>query len=421
MWREEVLMWREGVFVWREEVLMWREGVFVWREDVLMWREAVFVWREDVLIWREGDAAEVRKEYYFRSMKWKAEPIIHKGDARIALHFDYSKEANERVRRLTGVKWSNSLKVWHVADNDTYRERFKLSPKEASHITTTPDAAIRQKLKAVADKLKLKGYSALTGINYGNHLKEYFYTIGKKYKAEEVSKETIEKYLLWRLEKKQCSESDMNSHISAIKFYYEQVLGKNKMLFNLPRPKEPLQIPRMFSKEDIEKILKAVTNVKHKTILLLSYSSGLRVSEVAKLKVAEIDSNRMVVNIKAAKGKKDRIVPLSPTTLKYLRMYYKEYKPALYFFEGQYPGEPYSTRSIQLILAAAKKKAKVNKPGSIHALRHSYATHLLDKGVDITYIQKILGHNDLKTTLRYLHVTIRDLSRIESPIEDLDL
>ncbi len=177
----------------------------------------------------------------------------------------------------------------------------------------------------------------------------------------------------------------------------------------------------MFSKEDIEKILKAVDNLKHKTILLLSYSSGLRVSEVAKLKVQEIDSNRMVVNILAAKGKKDRIVPLSPTTLKYLRQYYKEYKPTEFFFEGQYKDQPYSTRSIQLILAAAKKKAKVNKPGSIHALRHSYATHLLDKGVDITYIQKILGHNDIKTTLRYLHVTNRDLSRIESPLEDLDL
>jgi site-specific recombinase XerD len=193
------------------------------------------------------------------------------------------------------------------------------------------------------------------------------------------------------------------------------------MLFELPRPKKPLQIPRMFSKEDIEKILKAIDNLKHKTILLLCYSSGLRVSEVVSLRVKDIDSNRMVINIRAAKGKKDRIVPLSPTTLKHLRAYFKEHKPTDFFFEGQYKGEPYSSRSIQLVLAAAKKKAGVNRGGSIHALRHSYATHLLDKGVDITYIQKILGHNDLKTTLRYLHVTNRDLSKIESPLEDLDL
>jgi site-specific recombinase XerD len=177
----------------------------------------------------------------------------------------------------------------------------------------------------------------------------------------------------------------------------------------------------MFSKEDIEKILKAIDNLKHKTILLLCYSSGLRVSEVVSLRVKDIDSNRMVITIRAAKGKKDRIVPLSPTTLIHLRAYFKEYKPTDFFFEGQYEGEHYSKRAAQTILAIAKKKAKINKPGSIHALRHSYATHLLDKGVDITYIQKILGHNDLKTTLRYLHVTNRDLSKIESPLEDLDL
>ncbi len=354
-------------------------------------------------------------------MKWKAEPIIHNNQPRIALYFEYSKEANQRIQKLTGAKWSSTLKVWHVPDNATYRKRFGLEEKEPAFITSTPTADIQQRLKVTADKIKLKGYSYHTASNYGLHLKEYFTAISKKHKPEEATKDIIEKYLIWRLEKKQTSESDMNSHINAIKFYYEQVLGKGRMLFDLPRAKEPHLIPRMFSKEDIEKILKAVDNLKHKTILLLSYSSGLRVSEVAKLKVKEIDSNRMVVNILAAKGKKDRIVPLSPTTLKYLRQYYKEYKPTEFFFEGQYKDQPYSTRSIQLILAAAKKKAKVNKPGSIHALRHSYATHLLDKGVDITYIQKILGHNDIKTTLRYLHVTNRDLSRIESPLEDLDL
>jgi site-specific recombinase XerD len=177
----------------------------------------------------------------------------------------------------------------------------------------------------------------------------------------------------------------------------------------------------MFSKEDVEKIIKAADNLKHKTILLLCYSSGMRVSEIVSLKVNAIDSNRMVVSILASKGKNDRIVPLNPKTLKYLREYYKAYKPKHYFFEGQFDGEPYSTRSVQKILSMAKKKAKVNKPGAVHALRHSYATHLLDKGTDITFIQKMLGHNDLKTTLRYLHVTTRDLMRIESPAEDLDI
>lgn len=354
-------------------------------------------------------------------MKWQAQPVVHNKQARIVLHFEYDKQANERVRNLQGAKWSNTLKAWHVPDTTVYRKQFGLEEKEPAYLTSFPDADNQKRLKAAANKIRLKGYSKQTETNYCYHLKEYLTVIGKKYNPDEVTKNTIEKYLLWRLEKKKVSESDMNSHINAIKFYYEQVLGKSRMLFELPRQKKPMQIPRMFSKEDIEKILKATDNLKHKTILLLCYSSGLRVSEVAKLKVTEIDSHRMIVYIKAAKGKKDRIVPLSTTTLKYLRQYYKEYKPKTFFFEGQYPGEAYSTRSIQKILAIAKKKAKVNKPGSIHALRHSYATHLLDKGTDITYIQKILGHNDLKTTLRYLHVSNRDLTKIESPVEDLDL
>jgi site-specific recombinase XerD len=352
---------------------------------------------------------------------YKAEAILHKSKKRIAVYFERNAEINNRFKNLKGAQWSSSLKVWHLPDTPAYRKQFGLQEKEPAYISAIPDSDTQQRLKATADKIKVKGYSPQTAKNYGLHLKEYLTVISKKYNPDEVTKNTIEKYLLWRLETKKVSESDMNSHINAIKFYYEQVLGKSRMLFELPRQKKPMQIPRMFSKEDIEKILKAVENLKHKTILLLCYSSGLRVSEVVQLKVRDIDSGRMIINILAAKGKKDRIVPLSTTTLKYLRQYYREYKPKQYFFEGQYTGEPYSKRSAQAILAAAKKKAKVNKPGSIHALRHSYATHLLDKGVDITYIQKILGHNDLKTTLRYLHVTNRDLSRIESPIEDLEL
>lgn len=352
---------------------------------------------------------------------YSAKLIEHKGEKRIAVYFEKNAELIARFKKLTGAKWSNTLKAWHLPDNAAYRKRFGLPEKEQPFISTIPDADIQQRMKEVVSKIKLKGLSQNTQKNYGLHLKEYFTIISKKYKPEDVTQDILEKYLLWRLEEKRPSESDMNNHINAIKFYYEKVLGKERILFTLPRPKKPLLIPRMFSKEDIEQILKVTENLKHKTILLLCYSSGLRVSEVVKLKVNDVDSKRMVMIIKAAKGKKDRIVPLSPTTLKYLREYYKEYKPKVYFFEGQFSGEPYSTRSTQAALAAAKKKAKINKAGSIHALRHSYATHLLDKGVDITYIQKILGHNDLKTTLRYLHVTTRDLSKVTSPLEDLDL
>lgn len=156
---------------------------------------------------------------------------------------------------------------------------------------------------------------------------------------------------------------------------------------------------------------------------MLCYAAGLRVSEVVNIKVTDVDSQRMCIVVRQAKGKKDRMVSLSPVLLIILREYFKQMKPAKdgYLFAGQYKGEPYSTRSLQLVLAAAKKKAGILKQGSIYTLRHSFATHLLDKGTDVTMIQKLLGHNDIKTTLRYLHVTNRDMLQVMGPLDDLNL
>ena len=151
----------------------------------------------------------------------------------------------------------------------------------------------------------------------------------------------------------------------------------------------------------------------------MTYACGLRVSEVVSLRIRDIDGKRRVMHIHAAKGKKDRIVSLSPTLLVMLREYYKQYKPNDYLFEGQYPACHYSVRSIQTVLQTAKERAGILRPGSIHGLRHSFATHLLDKGIDVVMIQKLLGHNDIKTTLRYLHVTNRDLGKVISPLEDI--
>lgn len=158
-------------------------------------------------------------------------------------------------------------------------------------------------------------------------------------------------------------------------------------------------------------------------MLMLAYSAGLRVSEVVRIKTRHIDSVRMCLLVEQAKGKKDRMVSLSPVLLVMLREYWKQYQPPRhgYLFEGQWKGSPYSTRSLQLILQAAKERAGIVKPGSIHALRHSFATHLLDKGADVVMIMKLLGHNDIKTTLRYLHVSNRDLLQVISPLDNLKL
>jgi site-specific recombinase XerD len=208
-----------------------------------------------------------------------------------------------------------------------------------------------------------------------------------------------------------------------MKFYYEKVLGREKFFWEIPRPKKAQQLPKFFNQTEIAGIINSINNKKHKAMLMLAYGAGLRVSEVVALKTFDIDSKRMSIFIRAAKGKKDRIAMLSPVLLVMLREYALEYKPGKkgYLFEGSVKEAPYSTRSLQEVLQLAKKKAGIMKPGGIHSLRHSFATHLIEKGTDVTMIQKLLGHNDIKTTLIYLHTSSKDLVKIISPLDDLVL
>lgn len=173
------------------------------------------------------------------------------------------------------------------------------------------------------------------------------------------------------------------------------------------------------SKEEIKLILEAHSNIKHKTMLSLIYSCGLRRSELLNLKPNDIDSKRNIVIIRQSKGKKDRITPLSPKILELLRAYYTIYKPKIFLFEGQKSGSIYSEKSLQSVLKQALQKAKINKPVTLHWLRHSYATHLLESGTDLRYIQELLGHNSSKTTEIYTHVSTKSLQQIKSPFDDL--
>ena len=206
-----------------------------------------------------------------------------------------------------------------------------------------------------------------------------------------------------------------------MKFYYEQVLGREKFFWEIPRLKKQLILPKVLNESEIGRLFRSIENIKHKAIVFTAYSSGLRVSEIVHLKIKDVDSQRMTLFIDNAKGKKDRIVNLSPLLLDILRAYLKKCKPRplKYLFEGRRFGEPYSIRSAQEVFSAARKKAGINKEVSFHGLRHSFATHLLEKGVDIRYIKDILGHFDIKTTERYTHVSKRMLVNIVSPLDDL--
>lgn len=271
--------------------------------------------------------------------------------------------------------------------------------------------------KAYTDKMTLLNYSGNTIKNYKNHFSkflEYF----KDKKPSEISKKEILEYLLAKWSNNKLSESEQNQKINSIKFFYEKVLNRPREVYEIPRPKKPFKLPEVFSENEVRRILDAAGNLKHKCILCLAYAGGLRVSEIINLKIADIDSDRMVIHIKNSKGKKDRIVMLSKKLLIILREYFKSYKPKSYLFEGMNGGK-YSARSIQALLKNVKSKAGVKKRGSVHTLRHSFATHLFEGGTDILSIKKLLGHNSLRTTMIYTHVSKEYINKIQSPLDKL--
>jgi len=188
---------------------------------------------------------------------------------------------------------------------------------------------------------------------------------------------------------------------------------------DLERPKKEKKLPEILSKNEISKLLKAVKNLKHKAILYLVYSAGLRVGEVVKLKPTDIDSDRMLIHIIQGKGKKDRYTILSETALSILRQYVKVYKPEHWLFPGQHPDKHLTERSVQKVFDNARIDAKIRKNVSVHNLRHSFATHLLEGGVNLRYIQELLGHSSSKTTEIYTHVTQKNLSNIISPLDTI--
>ena len=191
-------------------------------------------------------------------------------------------------------------------------------------------------------------------------------------------------------------------------------------IHQLDRPRREWRLPNILSMEEVASIITSLENIKHRSMLALIYSAGLRRSELLALKCKDIDSTRMVITIRAAKGKKDRIVPLSELVLEMLRTYYKEYKPTDYLFEGQ-NGGAYSEKSLEEVFHKAKKLAGVRKKVSLHTLRHSYATHLLEGGTNLRYIQELLGHKSSKTTEIYTHVSNQAIQKITSPLDKLKM
>jgi integrase/recombinase XerD len=353
--------------------------------------------------------------------EWTISAVVHEGQKRLTIKFPYNKEDNALVRTLKGVRWSSTLKCWHVQDNEHFRILFK--------ITTAPDYLPKnavglghetsEKLKEYVLWMRSKRYSESTVESYTKALQVFFQFFSHK-AIEDIDNRDVVIFNNDYILKKKLSATYQSQFINTLKLFYSIVKKKTMDIEQLVRPNKPHQLPKVISEQEVEAILNASENLKHRCMLSLIYSAGLRRSELLNLKKTDIDSRRMMISIYKAKGMKDRIVPLSPVILDMLREYYKAYKPKEYLFEGQYGGQ-YSSRSLDKVLKVASQKAGIKKNINLHMLRHSYATHLLEGGTNLRHIQELLGHKDPKTTQIYTHVSTEQLGKIASPLDKLKL
>lgn len=263
--------------------------------------------------------------------------------------------------------------------------------------------------------LELAGYSPKTKKSYLMHVNHFLNYFDKP--LDSLGTNDIREYLHYLITVKQVSNSYVTCAYSALKFFFETTLNMFWDIKKIPRTKKVKKLPSILSMSDIKKIFDVTTNLKHKAILMTTYSAGLRVSEVASLKISDIDSDSMQIFIDQGKGNKDRYTLLSQANLNILRKYFKQYKPQHWLFEGVPSDKHISSRSIQRIFKTSKDKAGITKKASLHSLRHSFATHLLEAGTDISYIQKLLGHENIKTTCIYLHLKKINTLKVISPLD----
>lgn len=268
------------------------------------------------------------------------------------------------------------------------------------------------------DKLKLKRYAANTARVYCS-LFERFINYFLEIPIDRLDERNIQEYLIHIIDDGK-SHSYQNQMINAIKFYYEVVLGMPNRFYAVERPRKEKKLPFVLSLEEIASMIKTSHNIKHKCIISLLYSAGLRRSELLNLELTDVMSDRMLIRVRSAKGNKDRVSILSPHLLMDLRTYYKAHKPKKYLFEGP-DNSKYSETSVGNIVKAAAKKAKITKQVTAHTLRHSFATHLLEGGTDLRYIQGLLGHESSKTTEIYTHIATNVIKDIKSPLDSLNL
>ncbi|WP_338647907.1 site-specific tyrosine recombinase/integron integrase [Flavobacterium sp. KS-LB2] len=347
-------------------------------------------------------------------MTWAAKLITHNNENRIAVYFERDVDLIARIKQVEGARWSQKKIVWHIPDTIENRERFKIEPLK----NALPSLEGMEHITKFIQWLSSKRYSPSTIKTYSEALKSFLIF----YREKQIAEITNEDVIIYNNEfilKNNLSASYQNQIVNALKLFFKTIQDKQIIIDTIHRPKRGKVLPNILSKEEIKLILTVLTNTKHKTMLSLIYACGLRRSELLQLTFKDIQADRKLLVIKQSKGKKDRIVPISDKIIEMLRDYYKEYRPKKWLFEGQRENTKYSDRSLEEVLKKSIRLAQINKPVSLHWLRHSYATHLLESGTDLRYIQELLGHSSSKTTEIYTHVSTKNIQNIKSPFDDL--
>jgi len=355
--------------------------------------------------------------------------IEHKNKTVILVKFPYNYKIKELLLK-NNYKFTKTHKAFYKEYNKTnYNELIKLlNSKDIKYKVekyiikdfeeiSDKEKKLRQAIIEFIDYMKYKHYSKSSIKSYSSIMYILLKTINKP--IDEIKINDIQDYNKNYILAKHFSLSYQNQMINAVKLFFSHYNNTVFDVDKLERPRKSNYLPTVLSKSEIKSIFNAIENIKHKTILSLIYSSGLRIGETLNLKINDIDSERGVIIIRQSKGFKDRIVGLSPKILEMLRTYYKKYHPKEYLFEGQNGGQ-YTASSVRQVFKRACKKAGITKKVRVHNLRHSYATHLLENGTDLRYIQNILGHKDPKTTMIYTQVSNRSLNNIVSPFDLLD-
>ena len=388
----------------------------------------------------EQHSLQINEKVPLRVINETEQPIIDKWQLLavnihnrvLKLYFIYNQAVIEAIKQLPLCRWNGTENCWTLPYSEPsiksirefavanglewiYREeqKQKVLPPNRSQ------AKLRANPETYLAKLRELRYSTNTIDSYTFMFKEFINYYPDK-ELGDITEEEIVGYLQYLVTERKISTSYQNQAINAIKFYYERVLGGRRKVYLIERPREEKFLPEVLSQEEVTALLNAIDNLKHKAVLMTIYSGGLRISELINLKIKDIDSNRMQIRIEQGKGKKDRYTLLGQKTLEVLRSYVKQYQPREWLFEGVNYG-PFSETSIKKALKTALERTKITKHVTPHTLRHSFATHLLESGTDLRYIQSLLGHQSTKTTEIYTHITVKGFDQIKNPLDRLDI